>query len=101
MSATSSRKISRSFLVTGGAGFIGSCFVRQRVAEGKRVVVLDALTCAGHRENLEGIEGPGSWKLVEGGIGGGPLVAELLRSNEIDSVVNFAAESHVDRWISS
>ncbi len=91
----------RVLLVTGGCGFIGSCFVRQAVSKGDRVVVLDSLTYAGHRENLEGITGPGSFELVVGDIRQGPLVADLLKNNEVDAVIHFAAESHVDRSIDS
>ncbi len=89
----------KMILVTGGAGFIGSCFVRKRVQEGHHVVVLDALTYAGHRENLEGIRGPGSCELVVGNICDDRLVRELLNRLKPDAVVNFAAESHVDRSI--
>lgn len=90
----------KSLLVTGGAGFIGSNFVRQMVELGHKVTLLDALTYAGHRENLENMKGSGSYELQVGNIGNGPLVLELLRRNEIDYLVNFAAESHVDRSIS-
>ncbi len=89
----------KSLLVTGGCGFIGSNFVRKCVSQGYRVVVLDALTYAGHKENLDGIQGPGRVQLVEGNICNGPLVAELLRAHQVDAVINFAAESHVDRSI--
>ncbi len=86
-------------LVTGGAGFIGSEFVRLAVAGGHQVTVLDALTYAGHRANLEGVQGKGSFELIEGNICDAPLVARLLRDHKIQQVVNFAAESHVDRSI--
>lgn len=89
---------SSTLLVTGGAGFIGSCFVAQCAARGAKVIVLDKLTYAGDRANLEGIKG--DWKLVEGDIGDGALVAKLLREHDIGAVVNFAAESHVDNSIS-
>lgn len=89
----------KNILLTGGCGFIGSCFVRQRVALGDRVIILDALTYAGHRENLDGIQGPGSFELVVGDICNGPKVRELLKNYSIDWLVNFAAESHVDRSI--
>jgi dTDP-glucose 4,6-dehydratase len=90
----------RKLLITGGAGFIGSEFVRQALAQGDRVTVLDALTYAGHRESLEGPECKGA-ELVVGNICDGPLVARLLREREIDALVCFAAESHVDRSIDS
>ena len=91
----------KTLLVTGGAGFIGSCFVAQCVARGQKVVVLDALTYAGHRENLEWIEGKGSWELVVGDINDGALVSSLLATHQPDAVVHFAAESHVDNSIAS
>jgi dTDP-glucose 4,6-dehydratase len=90
-----------TILVTGGCGFIGSTFVRQRVERGDAVIVLDALTYAGHEENLQGVGGPGRLELVRGDICDGPLVAGLLARHRIDAVVNFAAESHVDRSIAS
>jgi len=91
---------SPSLLVTGGAGFIGSCFVAKAVAQGAHVVVLDALTYAGGRDNLEWIANmSGSWQLVQGNICDGALVSHLLREHAITQVVNFAAESHVDNSI--
>jgi dTDP-glucose 4,6-dehydratase len=82
-------------LVCGGAGFIGSNFVRQRLAEyGDDVTVLDKLTYAGRRENLEGLD----VRLVVGGIEDAEKVAEAIE--DADAVVNFAAETHVDRSIS-
>lgn len=90
-----------TLLVTGGCGFIGSTFVRQRVYRGDTVVVLDALTYAGHEENLHGVEGPGQFELVRGNICDAALVDELCRRQRFDAIVNFAAESHVDRSIAS
>lgn len=86
-------------MVTGGAGFIGSNFVRRSVASGNEVLVLDALTYAGHPENLEGITGPGKYSFVKGDIGDRVLVEKLIRDHRFNVVVNFAAESHVDRSI--
>jgi len=81
-------------LVCGGAGFIGSNFVRQRLAEhGDDVVVLDKLTYAGRRENLDGL----GVELIEAGIEDGGAVRGALEG--VDAVVNFAAETHVDRSI--
>ncbi len=97
-------KTYQNLLVTGGAGFIGSTFVAQAVQRGARVLVLDKLTYAGHRENLSWIDTqgwPGSYELITGDIGDGPLVLNLLRRHRIDAVVHFAAESHVDNSISS
>src|SRR3954453_12573841 len=83
-------------LVCGGAGFIGSNFVRIRVRDhGDEVVVLDKLTYAGRRENLQDLE---EVKLVVGGIEDPEAVAEAMEG--VDAVVNFAAETHVDRSIS-
>jgi dTDP-glucose 4,6-dehydratase len=87
----------QSILVTGGAGFIGSSFVRLSLERGAKVVVLDALTYAGHPENISNL-GP-KMTLVEGDIRDAALVSKLLREHKIDSIVHFAAESHVDRSI--
>jgi dTDP-glucose 4,6-dehydratase len=81
-------------LVCGGAGFIGSNFVRQRLAEhGDEVVVLDKLTYAGRRENLAGLDA----ELIVAGIEDAAAVRGALEG--ADAVVNFAAETHVDRSI--
>ncbi len=85
-------------LVTGGAGFIGSNFVRRRVLSGDSVTVLDALTYAGRPENLTEVSD--SITFVEGDICDAKLVSEVV-TKDIDAVVNFAAESHVDRSIMS
>lgn len=91
----------RRLLVTGGAGFLGANFVRFWLERhpGDRVVVLDALTYAGNRDNLAGLEGKPGFRFIEGNIGDQPLVESLLRDEALDLVVNFAAESHVDRSI--
>jgi dTDP-glucose 4,6-dehydratase len=92
----------RNLLVTGGAGFIGSCFVAQCVARGSNVTVLDKLTYAGHPANLEWIkQTKGKWQLIEGDIADRQLVARLLDEHHIHQVVNFAAESHVDNSIAA
>ncbi|HEU4657217.1 MAG TPA: dTDP-glucose 4,6-dehydratase [Capillimicrobium sp.] len=84
-------------LVCGGAGFIGSNFVRLRVRDhGDEVVVLDKLTYAGRRENLQDVP---EAKLVVGGIEDPDAVAEAI-GDGVDAIVNFAAETHVDRSIS-
>ncbi|MDB4628052.1 GDP-mannose 4,6-dehydratase, partial [bacterium] len=90
-----------STLVTGGAGFIGVNFVRGllRRSEIRRIVVLDALTYAGNGASLDGIDDD-RLHFVHGDIRDQTLVENLLRENEIDSIVHFAAESHVDRSIS-
>jgi dTDP-glucose 4,6-dehydratase len=89
----------KSILVTGGAGFIGSNFVRYMLNKYKdyRIIVLDALTYAGNRENLADLEGDPSYFFYEGDIRD-ELVVDNLMSN-VDAVVNFAAETHVDRSI--
>ena len=89
-------------LVTGGAGFIGSNFVRMisrgDLAGVSHVTVLDKLTYAGLRENLDQVSGISSYVFQHGDICNPELVASLV--SEVDAVVNFAAESHVDRSIS-
>jgi dTDP-glucose 4,6-dehydratase len=87
-----------SILVTGGAGFIGGCYVRQRLHEKRwNVINLDALTYAGNLESLP--ESDERHIFVKGDIGDRELVAELLAKHKPIAVVNFAAESHVDRSI--
>ena len=93
-----------TFLVTGGAGFIGSNFVELAVQCGHQVVVLDSMTYAGHMENLESIpkgttDHPGRWDLVVGDIRDSMLVPDLLARHQCTALLNFAAESHVDRSI--
>ncbi len=90
-----------TLLVTGACGFIGSTFVRMARARGYRIIVLDALTYAGHRVNISEVEKPGELELAIGNICDGRLVAELLQKHQIDGLINFAAESHVDRSIDS
>ncbi|KPQ33522.1 MAG: dTDP-glucose 4,6-dehydratase [Phormidium sp. OSCR] len=90
-----------NLLITGGAGFIGSNFVRywcDRYPD-DRVVVLDALTYAGNRANIADLEQQGQLTFVQGNICDRPLIDRLLRDHEIDIVAHFAAESHVDRSI--
>jgi dTDP-glucose 4,6-dehydratase len=84
-------------LVTGGAGFIGTNFVRYWSAQhpGDTLVVLDALTYAGNRANLDGVP----HHFVQGDIADTGLVRRLLREHQLDTIVHFAAESHVDRSI--
>ncbi|HUN74989.1 MAG TPA: dTDP-glucose 4,6-dehydratase [Steroidobacteraceae bacterium] len=91
----------RRLLVTGGAGFIGSNFVHYWLNEhpGERVVVLDALTYAGNLASLASLRARPELRFVHGNICDGPLVEHLLREERLDTVVHFAAESHVDRSI--
>jgi dTDP-glucose 4,6-dehydratase len=87
-------------LVTGGAGFIGANFVLDWLAEGDEPVVnLDKLTYAGNRENLAALEGDARQVFVQGDIGDTALVERLLAQHRPCAVLNFAAESHVDRSI--
>ena len=88
-----------TWLVTGGAGFIGGNFVLDAVKRGIRIVNLDALTYAGNRDTLSTLDGDPEHVFVHGDIGDGALVAELLATHKPDAVINFAAESHVDRSI--
>lgn len=94
----------KNILVTGGAGFIGSSFVGQEVKRGNNVIVLDVLTYAGRKENLSWIDKKGwsgKYQLVVGNICDTDLVLKLLKENNINWVVHFAAESHVDNSISN
>ena len=88
-------------LVTGGAGFIGANFVHHWLGAHPqdRVVVLDALTYAGNLANLEPVKGRAELRFVHGDIRDTTLVERLLRDDRLDTIVHFAAESHVDRSI--
>ena len=87
-------------LVTGGAGFIGSNFVLDWLAAGGEPVLnLDKLTYAGNLENLRALQGDARHVFVQGDIGDQPLVEKLLAEHKPRAVLNFAAESHVDRSI--
>ncbi|WP_243039090.1 dTDP-glucose 4,6-dehydratase [Dyella sedimenti] len=88
-----------TLLVTGGAGFIGANFVLQAIAQGHRVVNLDKLTYAGNLDTLESLDGNERHVFVQGDIGDRELISSLLKAHKVDAVVNFAAESHVDRSI--
>ena len=92
----------RRLLVTGGAGFIGSNFVRMVLSEQPDcfVVNLDKLTYAGNLENLAGFENHPNHKFIKGDICDAKLIERIIDEFKIDSIVNFAAESHVDRSIS-
>jgi dTDP-glucose 4,6-dehydratase len=89
----------KSILVTGGAGFIGSNFVRYMLNKypDYRIIVLDALTYAGNRENLADLEGNNRFIFIQGNIKDSKIVDSLM--SNADAVVNFAAETHVDRSI--
>ena len=89
----------KTILVTGGAGFIGSCFVRHELKKHPdyKIINLDALTYCGNLENLKDVEDNPNYRFVHGNICDRTLVRELV--NVSDYVVNFAAESHVDNSI--
>lgn len=91
----------KNILVTGGAGFIGSNFLHYILSKYKdiHVVNLDALTYAGNLMNLESVKDDPRYTFVKGDIRDRELIGELFRVYRFDTVVNFAAESHVDRSI--
>ncbi|MFL0249118.1 dTDP-glucose 4,6-dehydratase [Clostridium neuense] len=91
----------KTYLVTGGAGFIGSNFVHYMLKKHKdiHIINLDKLTYAGNLENLKKVEKNQGYTFVKGDICDKPLVEGLFKKYDIDYVVNFAAESHVDRSI--
>jgi len=89
-----------TILVTGGAGFIGGNFVLEARQRGlARIINLDALTYAGNRDTLATLDGDPDHVFVHGDIGDRALVSRLLAEHGVDAVINFAAESHVDRSI--
>jgi len=91
-----------TMLVTGAAGFIGANFVHywRRQYPDTRLIVLDALTYAGNRDNISALENTPNFQFVQGDICDQALVEHLLTTHAIDTLVHFAAESHVDRSIS-
>ncbi len=94
----------KTILVTGGAGFIGSNFIRYCLAGSDnpvRLINLDILTYAGNPDNLNDLEGDPNYQFVKGDIGDEALVSKILWERQVDAIVNFAAESHVDRSIDS
>ena len=90
-------------IVTGGAGFIGSCFVRMALGEAwaDQVVNLDSLTYAGNLENVEKVAEHPGYRFVQADIANGPAVEAIFERESPDAVIHFAAESHVDRSIHS
>lgn len=91
----------KNILVTGGAGFIGSAFVRYMVNQYPhyRIVVLDKLTYAGNLDNLIPVQDAANYVFEKGDIAHDETVQQVLENYQIDAIVNFAAESHVDRSI--
>jgi len=97
---TKNRKF-KTLLITGGAGFIGSNFIRYLMEKYQdyKIINLDKLTYAGNLENLRDIENKSSYRFIKGDICDRNIVEQTFSNNKIDAVVNFAAESHVDRSI--
>lgn len=92
----------RTFLVTGGAGFIGSNFIHymfRKYGDSIRIINVDKLTYAGNLENLKDIENNPNYTFVKADICDKEAIRKVFRENEIDRVIHFAAESHVDRSI--
>ncbi len=89
-----------TYLITGGAGFIGSCFVLSLCDRtDDQIINLDLLTYAANPLNLQTLENEPRYRFVRGDIGDRPVVRELLQTSRPQAVINFAAESHVDRSI--
>lgn len=86
-------------LVTGGAGFIGSNFILRRTAKGDSILNLDKLTYSGNLENLASVKGNTNYYFVRGDIGDRALVNKILGEFKPQAIVNFAAETHVDRSV--
>lgn len=93
--------MSKTILITGGAGFIGSHVVRRFVTQypNYKIINLDALTYAGNLENLKDIEDQDNYIFIQGDITDAPFIDKLFQDYQLDGVVHLAAESHVDRSI--
>lgn len=89
----------QSLLVTGGAGFIGANFVLQAITDGLRIINFDKLTYAGNLDTLSSLQRNNAHVFVQGDIGNRSLVTRLLAEYRPNAIINFAAESHVDRSI--
>jgi dTDP-glucose 4,6-dehydratase len=86
--------------VTGGCGFIGSCFVKKQIAKGNIVLNIDKLTYAGNLDSVESVASNPNYRFTKADINETALIQNLLNYHKIDWVVNFAAESHFDNSIS-
>ena len=94
--------MARTYLVTGGAGFIGSNYIHymfRKYGDDIRMINVDALTYAGNLENLKSIESRGNYTFIKADICDSAAIRQIFQENDIDRVVHFAAESHVDRSI--
>lgn len=89
--------MTQTILLTGGAGFIGSSIAAQLCTRGDKVIVLDKLTYAGHRQNLEWIKG--DWELIVADVADDAAVRNIFALHQFDAVIHAAAESHVDNSI--
>ena len=92
----------RTYLVTGGAGFIGSNYIHymfKKYGDEIRIINVDALTYAGNLENLKDVEKRDNYTFVKANICDKEAIRKVFTENDIDRVVHFAAESHVDRSI--
>ena len=92
----------KTYLVTGGAGFIGSNYIHymfKKYGDDIRIINVDALTYAGNLENLKDIESRSNYTFIKADITDKEAIAKIFAENDIDRVVHFAAESHVDRSI--
>ena len=92
----------RTYLVTGGAGFIGSNYIHymfKKYGDEIRIINVDALTYAGNLENLKDVEGRDNYTFIRANICDKEAIEKIFAENDIDRVVHFAAESHVDRSI--
>lgn len=94
----------RTYLVTGGAGFIGSNYIQymfRKYGKTIRIINVDALTYAGNLENLKAVEGYDNYTFIRADICDSDAIRRIFKENDIDRVVHFAAESHVDRSIAN
>ncbi len=90
----------KTILVTGGYGFIGSCFVLKTIAQGSKIINIDNLSYCANLKNLSDVENSPNYRFIKGDICDKNLLKSIFANNKIDAVINFAAESHVDNSIS-